>query len=98
MDFETLIQKYEFKKIKTGYTYNGANLRITDISRKDGENMTRKQMIKLCDAFLSELRLKYPEAEGIVSVSISTVFVCEQRVAKEIRMEKMNINKRNRFI
>ena len=70
MDFETLSQKYEFKKIKTGYTYNGANLRITDISRKDGENMTRKQMIKLCDAFLSELRLKYPEAEGIVSVSI----------------------------
>ena len=70
MDFEILSQKFEFKKIKTGYTYNGANLRITNISRKDGENMTRKQMIKLCDAFLGELRLKYPEAEGLVSVSI----------------------------
>ena len=70
MNFETLSQNYEFKKIKNGYTYNGANLRITNISRKDGEPMTRKQMKKLCDAFLSELRLKYPDAEGLVSVSI----------------------------
>ena len=47
MDIETLTNKYDFKKIKNGYTYNGAKLRITEIRRKDGENMTRRAMIKM---------------------------------------------------
>jgi len=70
MDFETLSERYDFKKIKNGYTYNGAKLRITEIRRKDGENMTRKAMIKLCNGFLEELRETYPEADGLVSVTI----------------------------
>ena len=70
MDIETLTSKYEFKKIKNGYTYNGAKLRITEIRRKDGENMTRRAMIKMCNTFLSELRQTYPNADGLVSVSI----------------------------
>ena len=56
MDFETLSQKYDFNKIKNGYSYNGAKLQITEIKRKDGDPMTRKAMIKLCDSFLAELR------------------------------------------
>ena len=70
MDFETLTQKYDFSKIKNGYSYNGAKLQITEIKRQDGEPMTRKAMIKLCDSFLAELREKYTHAEGLVSVSI----------------------------
>jgi hypothetical protein len=70
MDIETLTNKYDFKKIKNGYTYNGAKLRITEIRRKDGENMTRRAMIKMCNTFLSELRQTYPNADGLVSVSI----------------------------
>jgi hypothetical protein len=70
MDINNLTDKYDFKKIKNGYTYNGAKLRITEIRRKDGEHMTRKAMIKLCDGFLQELRQTYPDAEGLVSVSI----------------------------
>jgi hypothetical protein len=46
MDFETLVNKYDFRKIKNGYTYNGAKLQITEIKRKDGDPMTRKAMIK----------------------------------------------------
>ena len=70
MDFETLVNKYDFRKIKNGYTYNGAKLQITEIKRKDGDPMTRKAMIKLCDSFLAELREKYPHVDGLVSVSI----------------------------
>ena len=68
MDFETLTQKYDFRKIKNGYTYNGAKLQITEIKRKDGDPMTRKAMIKLCDSFLAELREKYPHVDGLVSL------------------------------
>ena len=70
MDFETLTQKYDFRKIKNGYTYNGAKLQITEIKRQDGEHMSRKAMIKLCDSFLAELREKYKDVDGLVSVSI----------------------------
>ena len=70
MDINNLTEKYNFRKIKTGYTYNGAKIRITEITRKDGEHMTRKAMIKMCNTFLAELRQTYPDAEGLVSVSI----------------------------
>jgi len=70
MDINNLTDKYDFKKIKNGYTYNGAKLRITEIRRKDGEYMTRKAMIKMCNTFLAELRQTYPDADGLVSVSI----------------------------
>jgi hypothetical protein len=64
MDFETLVNKYDFRKIKNNHTYNGAKLQITEIKRKDGDPMTRKAMIKLCDSFLAELREKYPDVDG----------------------------------
>ena len=70
MDFETLVNKYDFRKIKNNHSYNGAKLQITEIKRKDGDPMTRKAMIKLCDSFLAELREKYPDVDGYVSVSI----------------------------
>ena len=70
MDFETLVNKYDFRKIKNGHSYNGAKLQITEIKRKDGDPMTRKAMIKLCDSFLVELREKYKDVDGYVSVSI----------------------------
>jgi len=70
MDINNLTDKYDFNKIKNGYTYNGAKLRITEIRRKDGEHMTRKAMIKMCNTFLAELRQTYPDADGLVSVSI----------------------------
>ena len=70
MDINNLTNKYDFKKIKNGYSYNGAKLRITEIRKKDGEHMTRKAMIKMCNTFLAELRQTYPNAEGLVSVSI----------------------------
>jgi hypothetical protein len=70
MDINNLTDKYDFNKIKNGYTYNGAKLRITEIRRKDGEHMTRKTMIKMCNTFLAELRQTYPDADGLVSVSI----------------------------
>jgi hypothetical protein len=70
MDINNLTDKYDFKKIKNGYSYNGAKLRITEIRRKDGEHMTRKAMIKMCNTFLAELRQTYPNADGLVSVSI----------------------------
>ena len=31
MDFETLVNKYDFRKIKNNHTYNGAKLQITEI-------------------------------------------------------------------
>ena len=67
---EKLAQKYEITKIKNNATYNGSKLRITDIKRKDDEMMSRKEMKKLCDGFLSEIRAKYHDFEGYVSVSI----------------------------
>ena len=70
MDINNLTDKYDFKKIKNGYSYNGAKLLITEIRRKDGEHMTRKAMIKMCNTFLAELRQTYPNADGLVSVSI----------------------------
>jgi hypothetical protein len=45
MDINNLTNKYDFKKIKNGYSYNGAKLRITEIRRKDGEHMTRKAKV-----------------------------------------------------
>jgi len=70
MDSEYMENTFNFKRIKTGYTYNGAKLKITDISRKDEGMMTRKQMIKMCDTFLGELREKYPDVDGLISVTI----------------------------
>ena len=63
-------QNFDFKRIKTNYTYNGAKLKITDIKRKDGEMMTRKHMIKMCNTFKAELKAKYPNVDGLISVSI----------------------------
>ena len=65
MDFETLVNKYDFRKIKNNHSYNGAKLQITEIKRKDGDPMTRKAMIKLCDSFLAELREKYKGVDGM---------------------------------
>jgi len=70
MNPEYLAQHYDLKRVKTNVSYNGTKLRITDIKRKDGEMMSRKQMIKMCDGFLAELREKYPAVDGLVSVSI----------------------------
>jgi len=61
---------YDFKRIKNAVSYNGAKLRITEISRKDDEMISRKKMIKLCNQFLEEIKAKYPDAEGLVSVTI----------------------------
>ena len=69
MSFETLSEKYDFRKIKTNYTYNNSKLRITEIKRQDGEHMSRKSVIKLCDSFQAELREKYPNVHGLISVS-----------------------------
>ena len=63
-------QHYDFSTIKNNVTYNGERLRIRDIKRIDGEPMSRKQMIKMCNGFLSELREKYPGIDGLISVSI----------------------------
>ena len=70
MNPEHLVQNYDMTKIKNNASYNGAKLRITDIKRKDGELMSRKEMIKICNGFLSELRAKYNDFDGYVSVSI----------------------------
>jgi hypothetical protein len=67
---EKLAQKYDMTRIKNSASYNGAKLRITDIKRKDGEMISRKEMTKMCDGFLSELQNKYKDVDGIVSVSI----------------------------
>ena len=70
MNPEYMAEHFDFKRIKTNYTYNGAKLKITDIKRKDSGSMSRKDMIKMCNTFLSELREKYPDVDGLVSVSI----------------------------
>ena len=70
MNPEHLVQNYDMTKIKNNASYNGTKMRITDIKRKDGELMSRKEMTKMCNGFLSELRSKYPDVDGYVSVSI----------------------------
>ena len=67
---EFLTKNYDMTKIKNNATYNGTKLRITDIKRKDGEMMSRREMKKMCDGFLSEIRSNYHDADGYVSVSI----------------------------
>ena len=64
------MDNYNLKRIKNNVSYNGAKLRITEVSRKDGELITRKKMIKLCNQFLESVKEKYPDAEGLVSVTI----------------------------
>ena len=70
MTLEKLAQNYDLARIKNNATYNGSKLRITDIKRKDGEMMTRKDMKTMCDGLLSEIRAKYHDVDGYVSVSI----------------------------
>ena len=70
MTLEKLAQKYDMTRIENNASYNGAKLRITDIKRTDGEMLSRREMIKMCDGFLTELRAKYQDVDGIVSVSI----------------------------
>ena len=70
MDPDFMEQHFDFERKKTNWTYNGAKLRITEIKRKDGEMLKRKTMKKICDTFLNELREQYPNAHGLVSVSI----------------------------
>jgi hypothetical protein len=65
MNPEHLVQNYDMTKIKNNASYNGTKMRITDIKRKDGEMMTRKEMIKMCDGFLSELREKVSRCRWI---------------------------------
>ena len=60
MSFESLSEKYDFRKIKTNYTYNNSKLRITEIKRQDGEHMSRKAVIKLCDSFQAEFGKNIP--------------------------------------
>ena len=56
MNPDYFAQNFEFSNIKNNATYNGEKLRIREIKRNDGEAMSRKQMIKMCNGFLSELR------------------------------------------
>ena len=66
MDFEN----YSFKRIKNNFSYNKAKLRILDIARKDNEKMSRDEMIDMCNEYLKQIREKYPDVDGLVSVSI----------------------------
>ena len=59
MTKELLTEKYDMTRIKNNATYNGVKMRITDIKRADGEMLSRKEMIKMCDGFLAELHNKY---------------------------------------
>ena len=56
---EFLDQHYDLSRIKNNAIYNGLKMRITDVNRKDGEMMSRKEMIKMCNGFLTELQNKY---------------------------------------
>ena len=58
MTLEHLAKKYDLKRLKTNASMNGVKLRITDIKRTDGEMMSRKEMITMCDGFLAELQNK----------------------------------------
>ncbi len=68
--YQDLGDKFKFRTIANNTTYNGTKLRIREITRKDGEMMSRKQMKKMCNQFLSDVKEKYPAAEGLVSVTI----------------------------
>ena len=70
MNPELLAQKYDMTRIKNNATYNGAKMRITEIKRKDGEMISRREMIKMCNGFLAELQNKYKDSDGLVSVTI----------------------------
>ena len=61
---------YDFKRIKTNVYYNEAKLKITEIRRKDNKMISRKKLKKLCNQFLTEVTEKYPDADGLISVSI----------------------------
>ena len=63
MNPELLAQKYDMTRIKNNATYNGAKMRITEIKRKDGEMISRKEMIKMCNGFLAELQNKYKDSD-----------------------------------
>ena len=68
--YQDLGDKFKFRTIANNTTYNGTKLRIREITRKDDEMMSRKQMKKMCNQFLSDVKEKYPAAEGLVSVTI----------------------------
>ena len=70
MNPEYIAETFNFKTIANNTTYNGTKLRIREITRKDGELMSRKKMKKMCNQFLVDLKEKYPGAEGLVSVTI----------------------------
>ena len=70
MTHEFLDQHYDLSRIKINAIYNGVKMRITDVNRKDGEMMSRKEMIKMCNGFLAELQSKYKDGDGYVSVTI----------------------------
>jgi hypothetical protein len=70
MTSEFQAQKYDMTRIKNNASYNGVKMRITDIKRADGEMLSRKEMISMCDGFLAELQNKYKDGDGYVSVTI----------------------------
>ncbi len=70
MDSKFVAENYDMKRIKNNATYNGAKLRITDVKRTDGEMLSRKEITNMCDGFLAELRNKYSDVDGYVSVSL----------------------------
>ena len=70
MTLEQLAKTYDMSRIKTNASVNGVKLRITDIKRTDGEMLSRKEMITMCDGFLAELQNKYKDGDGYVSVTI----------------------------
>jgi len=55
---EFLDQHYDLSRIKNNAIYNGVKMRITDVNRKDGEMMSRKEMIKMCYGFLAKASTK----------------------------------------
>jgi hypothetical protein len=68
--YQNIDDKFKFKTIKNNTTYNGTKLRIREVTRIDGNKMARKQMKKMCNKFLVDVKEKYPDAEGLVSVTI----------------------------
>ena len=51
MNPEYMEEHFNFSKKKTNWSYNGAKLKVTEIERKDGGDMSRKEMIKMCNTF-----------------------------------------------
>ena len=60
--------KFKIKKIKNNTFYQDQPLTILEIERKDDENITRKQLIKLCVQLKEDLKSMYHD--GLISVSI----------------------------